>query len=259
MERQLANQVCVVTGASTGIGRAIALQLAEQGADLVVHARRPSENLQDVVNQVSAMGRQCATVFSDFGKLPDFEPLVKDAWQPFGRVDHWINNAGGDVLTGPMSEKSFPEKLKYLWQTDVVSSLMLSRLVGKWMTQEAGAASENGFSILNLGWDQAEQGMAGDSGELFATTKGAIMAMTRSLAQSFAPAVRVNCLAPGWIQTKWGSQTSDYWDQRAQSDSLMNRWGTPEDVARAALFLCTHPFFCGHVLPVNGGFRYRKD
>ena len=158
-----------------------------------------------------------------------------------------------------MSEKSFPEKLKYLWQTDVVSSLMLSRLVGKWMTQEAGAASENGFSILNLGWDQAEQGMAGDSGELFATTKGAIMAMTRSLAQSFAPAVRVNCLAPGWIQTKWGSQTSDYWDQRAQSDSLMNRWGTPEDVARAALFLCTHPFFCGHILPVNGGFRYRKD
>ena len=127
------------------------------------------------------------------------------------------------------------------------------------MTQYEGPKSENGYSILNLGWDQAAQGMAGDSGELFATTKGAIMAMTRSLAQSFSPGVRVNCLAPGWIQTKWGNQTSEYWDQRARGESLMQRWGTPEDVAQAALFLCTHPFISGHVLPVNGGFRYGKD
>ena len=74
-------------------------------------------------------------------------------------------------------------------------------------------------AIINIGWDQAEQGMAGDSGEMFAAIKGAVMAFTRSLAQSLAPQVRVNCLAPGWIETAWGEQASDYWQERADAAS----------------------------------------
>ena len=102
--------------------------------------------------------------------------------------------------------------------------------------------------------------MSGDSGEMFATTKGAIHAMTRSLAQSLAPEVRVNCLAPGWIKTKWGESASENWSQRAQSESLMNRWGTPEDVAKVAAFICTDDgeFVSGQVIPVNGGFRFSQ-
>ncbi len=259
MEKQLANQTCVVTGASRGIGRAIALAFAEQGANLVVHGRKPSEAMDELLRQVRAMGNECTEVYCDYGERPDFQQLVDAAWQPFGRVDHWINNAGGDVLTGPWMDRSFAEKLDYLWQTDVVSSLFLSRLVGSRMQQQELDLSAHRFSIINLGWDQAEQGMAGESGELFSTTKGAIMSMTRSLAQSYAPGVRVNCLAPGWIQTEWGAGTSDYWDQRAQDESLMQRWGRPEDVAAAALFLCTHPFISGHILPVSGGFKYGKE
>jgi 3-oxoacyl-[acyl-carrier protein] reductase len=111
--------------------------------------------------------------------------------------------------------------------------------------------------ILTLGWDQAEHGMAGDSGELFGTIKGAVMAFTRSLAQSFAPEVRVNCLAPGWIKTKWGDDASEYWQERAQRESLLGRWGTPEDVADAACFLASPAanFITGQILPVNGGLR----
>ena len=259
MQKPLTNQVCVVTGASSGIGRATALALAEQGANLVVHGRKRSDRLDDVLQQVRSSGVECATLYCDYSESPDFEELVEAAWQLFGRVDHWVNNAGGDVLTGPWAERSFEEKLEFLWQTDVVSSLVLSRRVGARMQREAPVSMKNGFSLVNLGWDQAEQGMAGESGELFSTTKGAIMSMTRSLAQSLAPQVRVNCLAPGWIQTEWGRGTSDYWDQRAKGESLMQRWGTPEDVAAAALFLCTHPFISGHVLPVNGGFKYGKD
>ncbi len=259
MQRPLANQVCMVTGASTGIGRAIAIALASQGANLVIHARGPSENLEQVVQQIDAMKVRCSTLFSDFSESPDWQGMVDAAWQVFGRVDHWINNAGGDVLTGPISDKPFDVKLDYLWRTDVVSTLMLSRQVGQRMKQWEGESPQTGFSILNLGWDQAAQGMGGDAGEMFATTKGAIMALTRSLAQTLAPQVRVNCLAPGWIQTKWGNQASEYWDQRARSESLMNRWGTAEDIAEAALFLCTHPFVSGQILPVNGGFRYGKE
>ena len=79
--------------------------------------------------------------------------------------------------------------------------------------------------ILNVGWDQAEQGMAGDSGELFATSKGAVMAFTKSLARSLAPQVRVNCLAPGWIKTSWGENASQEWQDRAVREALLSPLG----------------------------------
>jgi 3-oxoacyl-[acyl-carrier protein] reductase len=92
---------------------------------------------------------------------------------------------------------------------------------------------------------------------LFAAAKGAVMAFTRSLAQSLAPSVRVNCLALGWIKTGWGEQASEQWQERARRESLAQRWGTPEDVARAARFLVSpdSAFVSGQVVNLNGGFR----
>ena len=100
--------------------------------------------------------------------------------------------------------------------------------------------------------------MAGDSGELFATTKGAVMAMTRSLAQTLAPVVRVNCIAPGWIRTAWGASASQKWEQRAMAQSLMRRWGKPDDISAVVAFLCGRQasFISGQVIPVDGGFNF---
>src|SRR5438552_14725894 len=91
--------------------------------------------------------------------------------------------------------------------------------------------------ILNIGWDQAETGMAGDSGQLFGACKGAVMAFSKSLALSLAPEVRVNCLAPGWIRTAWGEQASAAWQCRVLAETPLNRWGTPDDVAQTAVWL----------------------
>jgi 3-oxoacyl-[acyl-carrier protein] reductase len=109
--------------------------------------------------------------------------------------------------------------------------------------------------IVNVGWDQAEHGMAGDSGEMFAAAKGAVMAFTRSLAKSLAPRVRVNCVAPGWIKTTWGETASEYWQARAVAESLLARWGTAEDVARVVRFLAgpDAAFVTGQIVNVNGG------
>ena len=86
------------------------------------------------------------------------------------------------------------------------------------------------------------------------------MSMTKSLAQSLAPHVRVNCLAPGWIKTQWGDGASEYWSDRAEKESLMGRWGTPQDVALVAAFLCSDAasFISGQIVPVNGGFKYQS-
>jgi 3-oxoacyl-[acyl-carrier protein] reductase len=152
-------------------------------------------------------------------------------------------------LTGPVAETSFEEKLASLWKVDVVATLRMSRDVGRRMKERGHGA------ILNMGWDQAETGMEGDSGELFGAAKGAVMAATRSLAKSLAPQVRVNCVAPGWIQTEWGQTASEDWQQRAIGESLLARWGQPEDVARVAHFLVSPAatFINGQIVPINGG------
>ena len=102
----------------------------------------------------------------------------------------------------------------------------------------------------------AHYGMGATVGTVIAT-KGAIMAFSKSLARSLAPTVRVNCVAPGWIKTKWGEKAPEHWQQIAKGQSLSGRWGTPEDVARAVRFLASPAagFITGCVLPVNGGLR----
>lgn len=247
----LAGKTAVVTGSSRGIGRAIALQLAAAGADVMVHGRSSDAACREVTEEIVALGRSSCYERVDLADEQSHEPLVAAAWDWQDGVDIWVNCAGLDVLTGPAAEWSFAEKLARLWEVDVRGTICLSRLIG------ARMKSRGAGCIVNIGWDQAETGMAGDSGEMFAATKGAIMAFTRSLARSLAPAVRVNCVAPGWIRTAWGAQASDYWQQRATRESLLERWGEPADVAHAVRYLASPAasFVTGHILPVNGGLR----
>lgn len=252
---ELAGKVAVVTGSSGGIGRAIALELAQAGADVIVHCRGNLAGAESTKREIERLGRDAHVLLADLSDATELERLVEQAWQWRKGADVWINNAGADVLTGENAALSFDEKMSLLWRVDVTATIRLSRLVGQRMMQldrEAGASV-----ILNLGWDQAEHGMAGDSGEMFATIKGAVMAFSKSLAQSLAPHVRVNCLAPGWIKTSWGDDASEYWQARARRESLLDRWGTAEDVARAARFLASPAasFITGQTVAVNGGFR----
>jgi len=248
----LAGQVAVVTGASGGIGRAIALELARAGADVVVHGNRRADEAESVSAEVQRLGQRAKVLLADLADAAAREAFAEAAWNWHGSVDVWINNAGADVLTGAAAHCSFEQKLERLWQVDVAATIGMSRAIGERMK------SRGSGTIVNIGWDQAEQGMAGDSGEMFAAVKGAVMAFTRSLAQSLAPEVRVNCLAPGWIRTAWGERASAYWQARAERQALRGRWGTPEDVARAVTFLASPnaDFITGQVINVNGGFRY---
>jgi len=249
------NSVTVVTGSSSGIGRATALAFAKAGAHVLVHAAKNRAGAEETAALIRAAGGESHVILADLADQKTQDDFVREAWARRGHVDVWVNNAGVDTLTGANAKLSFEEKLELLWRLDVTASLRLSRSVGQLM-KARGAGS-----IVNIGWDQAEVGMAGDSGELFAAIKGAVMAATKSLAKSLAPTVRVNCVAPGWIKTAWGEGASEAWQNRARREALLDRWGTPEDIAAAIVFLSSpaSSFITGHILPVNGGYRGSFD
>jgi 2-amino-4-hydroxy-6-hydroxymethyldihydropteridine diphosphokinase len=238
----------LVTGATGGIGRAMAMELASAGANVLIHGRH-EESAHDLALELKNAGVKSKMFLADLAESEECNRLVESAWREWDGLDIWINNAGVDILTGEAPSWTFERKLAELLAVDVTATIRISRSVGSQMK-----AQGNGV-ILNMGWDQAETGMEGDSGQLFGAAKAAVMAFSKSLALSLAPQVRVNCLAPGWIRTAWGTGASDRWQERVQREIPLGRWGTPEDVAKVARWLVSPAaaFITGQTIRINGG------
>lgn len=240
----------LVTGSSSGIGRAVALKLAALGADVAIHAGRSAEKAEGVAALARQAGSRADVFLQNLAAPDDLEPWVVRAWEQWHGFDIWVNNAGADILTGAQRQLGFSAKLAELIAVDVRATLLLSRAVGRRMQ----AARLPGV-IINVGWDQADTGMEGDSGELFGAVKAAVHGATKSLARSLAPDVRVNAVAPGWIRTAWGEAAPPAWQQRAVAEAPLARWGLPEDVAGAVAWLAgpDASFITGQIIRVNGG------
>jgi len=252
-----ADTAAVVTGASSGIGRAIAIALAGAGVErLLVHYRSNRSGAEQTAQAISDAGGTSDLVAADLSDPQDRERLVRVAFDSLGEIQTWVNNAGADVLTGDAGQLSFDAKLQRLLDVDVTGTVTLSRLAVRRLQKHSLSKPA---SMTFIGWDQALQGMEGDAGQMFAAAKAAVMGFALSLSQTVAPEVRVNTIAPGWIKTSWGESTSNYWDSRARSQALMARWGTPEDVARAVLYAANpdNTFLTGQIIEVNGGWNRR--
>jgi 3-oxoacyl-[acyl-carrier protein] reductase len=240
----------LVTGSSSGIGRAVLLELARGGASVIAHANRSFAAAEGLAAEVSTRpGGRAAALRADLRSPEECRALAERAFAVFGGLDIWVNNAGADILTGEKLKLSFEEKLEELLAVDVRATVLLTREAGGRMRAAGGG------SVINLGWDQALAGMEGESGELFAAAKGAVMSFTKSAARSLAPEVRVNCVAPGWIRTAWGAAASARWQERVVRETPLGRWGEPEDVAGAVRWLASGAarFITGQVILVNGG------
>jgi len=247
--RELAGLSAVVTGSTSGIGRAIALELAAAGASVIIHGRRSSVQAEQIAQQARRHGGSIRVIMADLREYEECRRLVETAWAEWDGIDIWVNNAGADTLTGEAGHWSFERKWQELVAVDVTATMSLSRMAGERMKAEGKGV------IVNMGWDQADTGMEGDSGQLFAAAKGAVMAFSKSLAMTLAPQVRVNCLAPGWIRTAWGEKASEAWQERVLRETPLRRWGTPEDVARTVRWLVSPAaaYVTGQVIRTNGG------
>jgi 3-oxoacyl-[acyl-carrier protein] reductase len=249
-EGLLGGRSLLVTGASSGIGRAIALAAARAGADIALTYRANERGAREVEGQIHKLGRRVAVFQVDLTNERSVTELGVAVRAALGRVDVWVNNAGADVLTGSGAALSRVEKLDLLLSVDLRGTILSS-----WEAAKLLAAQDEGGVIINMSWDHVLMGMPGLNPQLFAAVKGGVSAFSKSLARSIAPRVRVNVLAPGWIATSFSTGMSDGERQAVGESTPLKRWGTPEDVAAAAVFLASPgaSFLTGQTIMIGGG------
>ena len=240
-----------MTGASSGIGRAIAETFAAQGATVLLTHRASLDRAREVADAIAARGGRALVAQADLGTREACERLVAQARDELGRLDVWVNNAGVDVLTGDAAAWDWERKLDALLAVDLKGTIACSYAAGEVMRRQDAA----GGTILNMSWDHVTTGMAGDDPQLFSAVKGGVLAFSRSLARALAPDVRVNVLCPGWIETSFAEHADREFHRSVADATPIGRWGRPQDVAGAALYLASPEaaFVTGQAINVNGG------
>jgi len=244
-EPSLAGLRTVVTGASSGIGRAIAAGFAGAGARVGIGFHRSSEAAHTLTDQ---LGPGHVLLQADLSTANGCDSIVREAFTAFENVDVWVNNAGADVLTGEARSWSSERKLEALLDVDLKATIRCSRLVAARMAP--------GGCILNIGWDHATiDGMGGENPELFAAVKAGVLGFSKALARSVAPDIRVNVLCPGWVETAYGEGVDRAFYEKVAAGTPLKRWGTPQDIADAAVWLASPAaaFITGQAINVNGG------
>lgn len=246
----LARRAVLVTGGSSGIGRAIAVAAARAGADVALTYLANEQGARSVAREIEAEGRRAAVFQTDIADASSVRAIAPAARDALGRLDVWVNNAGADILTGAGAALSLLERLDLLLAVDLRGTMLAS-----WEAAEMLGAQDEGGVIINMSWDHVFTGMAGRNPELFAAAKGGVLAFSKSLARSVAPRVRVNVIAPGWIETSFAANLPESRRREVAESAPLRRWGTPEDVAGAAVFLASPAaaFLTGQTILVGGG------
>lgn len=242
----LNGKCAVVTGASRGIGKAIALKLASLGANIVINYRSSEKEALEVENEIKEMGVEAISIKADISKLDEVENLIKTSKEKFGTIDIIVNNAGitKDNLILRMKEEDFDNvidvNLKGVFNClKSITPVMVRQKKGK---------------IINI---SSVVGISGNAGQVnYAASKAGIIGMTKSLAKEIGSrGINVNAVAPGFIDTEMTESLGEKIKEEAKKNIPLKRFGTVQDVAEVVAFLASDEsdYITGQVIHVDGG------
>lgn len=246
---KLENNIAIVTGASQGIGRGIALGLAEAGADVAVNYHRNRDGAEAVANEIQALDRRAIVLQGDVSKRNDVDRMIRQTLSAFGKIDILVNNAG--LLVASPIENLREEDWDRVIEVNLKGVFLCCQAVGRYMMQK-----KSGGSIINVA------SISGHIPEInsgaYTPSKAGVIGLTRLLAVEWAKyGIRVNALSPGPVMTPL--QREAYPTEKlleARNNAIpMNRHGTPEEIARVAIFLASDDssYITGEDIKVDGG------
>ena len=242
------NKVVLVTGSSRGIGKATALLFAQEGAHIVINYIDEEEQAYMAVKEIEAFGMRAIAIQADVSREDDVKKMTEEAVSYFGGIDILINNAG-IVFDVPILEKTV-EQWKRTLEVNLIGTFLCTKYIVPHMKDREGAA------VLNISSTNGINSLSPEAADYDASKSG-IISLTKNFAQSLAPAIRVNSVAPGWVDTDINKDLpKEYLDEEIKKTAL-RRLAQPEEIAKAVLFLCSDDasFITGSVLVIDGGYQ----
>ena len=242
---ELKGKIALVTGAAQGIGRAIALLLAQKGADIVISDIN-LEKAEEMAKEIEALGRKAMAIKVDVANTNDVERMVEAILERFGQIDILVNNAGiaKDKLILRMTEEDWDSVLN----VNMKGTFNCTKAVIKHMSKQRKG------KIVNIASVVGEMGNVGQAN--YSASKAGVIGFTKTIAREFAQrGINVNAIAPGYIETPMTEALPEKVKEELRRMIPMERLGRPEDVAQAVLFLVSEAtsYITGQVLNVNGG------
>lgn len=245
---KLQGKTAIITGGGRDIGSAIAVKFASEGANVAINYFASSKGADDTVAQIKAAGGNAIAIQGDLNKQEDVDALVQQTVDAFGSIDVLVNNAGGLIARKTIAEMSLDH-----WE-----AVMTLNLTSTFMMTKACLSHMKSGAIVNLS-SQAGRDGGGPGAVAYATSKGAVMTMTRGLAKELGPDIRCNALCPGMIDTDFHNiHTPDAGRRGFEANAPLKRQGNVEDAANLALFLACDDsaFITGANIDINGGMLF---